>query len=103
MPYSPSQQRGIAVDLAELEESLADEMRRRGLKSTFRSTGQTGILITGDGVPLDAVIADARSCEADRLERAVGDEEFGLIPDGVEHAIVIDGDEAEALELIQIE
>ncbi len=34
------------------------EMRARGLKSTFRATGQTGILITGDGVPLDAVIAD---------------------------------------------
>ena len=34
------------------------EMRKRGLKSTFRATGQTGILITGDGVPLDAVIAD---------------------------------------------
>ncbi len=34
------------------------EMRERGLKSTFRATGQTGILITGGGVPLDAVIAD---------------------------------------------
>jgi len=34
------------------------EMRARGLKSSFRATGQTGILITGDGVPLDAVIAD---------------------------------------------
>ncbi|MEZ5912670.1 MAG: N-acetyltransferase DgcN [Paracoccaceae bacterium] len=34
------------------------EMRRRGMKGTFRATGQTGILITGDGVPLDAVIAD---------------------------------------------
>ncbi len=34
------------------------EMRARGMKSTFRATGQTGILITGDGVPLDAVIAD---------------------------------------------
>jgi uncharacterized NAD-dependent epimerase/dehydratase family protein len=34
------------------------EMRARGMKATFRSTGQTGILITGDGVPLDAVIAD---------------------------------------------
>ena len=28
------------------------------MKSTFRATGQTGILITGGGVPLDAVIAD---------------------------------------------
>jgi len=34
------------------------EMRARGMQSTFRATGQTGILITGGGVPLDAVIAD---------------------------------------------
>ena len=34
------------------------EMHKRGMKSTFRPTGQTGILITGGGVPLDAVIAD---------------------------------------------
>ena len=34
------------------------EMKARGLLSTFRPTGQTGILITGDGVPLDAVVAD---------------------------------------------
>jgi len=33
-------------------------MRERGMQSTFRATGQTGILITGSGVPLDAVIAD---------------------------------------------
>ncbi|MFT7596466.1 MAG: putative NAD-dependent epimerase/dehydratase family protein [Paracoccaceae bacterium] len=38
--------------------ALDDAMRKRGLKSTFRATGQTGILITGHGVPLDAVIAD---------------------------------------------
>ncbi|HCQ66293.1 MAG TPA: DUF1611 domain-containing protein [Rhodobacteraceae bacterium] len=34
------------------------EMNARGLKSSFRATGQTGILITGNGVPLDAVVAD---------------------------------------------
>ncbi len=33
-------------------------MHERGMKASFRATGQTGILITGDGVPLDAVIAD---------------------------------------------
>lgn len=38
--------------------ALDSAMRERGMKSTFRATGQTGILITGDGVPLDAVIAD---------------------------------------------
>lgn len=34
------------------------EMEKRGMASTFRPTGQTGILITGKGVPLDAVVAD---------------------------------------------
>lgn len=38
--------------------ALDKAMRDRGMKSTFRATGQTGILITGDGVPLDAVVAD---------------------------------------------
>lgn len=33
-------------------------MHARGMKATFRATGQTGILITGSGVPLDAVVAD---------------------------------------------
>jgi uncharacterized NAD-dependent epimerase/dehydratase family protein len=33
-------------------------MRAAGRKATFRATGQTGILITGQGVPLDAVVAD---------------------------------------------
>ena len=32
-------------------------MRERQMKATFRATGQTGILVTGSGVPLDAVIA----------------------------------------------
>ena len=38
--------------------AMDKDMRARGMKSTFRATGQTGILVTGDGVPLDAVIAD---------------------------------------------
>ncbi len=38
--------------------AMERDMRKRGMKATFRATGQTGILITGDGVPLDAVIAD---------------------------------------------
>ena len=29
-----------------------------GVDATFRATGQTGILIAGEGVPLDAVVAD---------------------------------------------
>ncbi|MFQ5437682.1 MAG: N-acetyltransferase DgcN [Paracoccaceae bacterium] len=38
--------------------AMEREMHKRGLKADFRATGQTGILITGSGVPLDAVIAD---------------------------------------------
>ena len=45
------------------------EMQARGMKSTFRATGQTGILITGDGVPLDAVIETMRQTGADMHEK----------------------------------
>ncbi|QHQ33764.1 N-acetyltransferase DgcN [Algicella marina] len=38
--------------------AMEQEMRAREMKATFRPTGQTGILITGSGVPLDAVVAD---------------------------------------------
>ena len=38
--------------------AIEREMLERRMKATFRATGQTGILITGAGVPLDAVIAD---------------------------------------------
>lgn len=38
--------------------AMEREMHARGMAATFRATGQTGILITGGGVPLDAVIAD---------------------------------------------
>jgi uncharacterized NAD-dependent epimerase/dehydratase family protein len=38
--------------------ALEHEMRERGMKADFRATGQTGILIAGSGVSIDAVIAD---------------------------------------------
>ncbi len=38
--------------------AIEKEMRARGWNADFRATGQTGILITGSGVPLDAVISD---------------------------------------------
>jgi uncharacterized NAD-dependent epimerase/dehydratase family protein len=51
---------GTDCSVGKMYTSLAvdAEMKARGLKSSFRATGQTGILITGEGVPLDAVIAD---------------------------------------------
>lgn len=51
---------GTDCSVGKMYTSLAvdAEMKKRGLKSGFRATGQTGILVTGNGVPLDAVIAD---------------------------------------------
>ncbi|BDW83939.1 N-acetyltransferase DgcN [Roseicyclus marinus] len=51
---------GTDCSVGKMYTSLAvdAEMKARRLKSSFRATGQTGILVTGNGVPLDAVIAD---------------------------------------------
>lgn len=38
--------------------AMEREMKKRKMNVSFRATGQTGILITGDGIPLDAVPAD---------------------------------------------
>jgi uncharacterized NAD-dependent epimerase/dehydratase family protein len=51
----------------------------RGMKATFRATGQTGILITGDGVPLDAVIADFMAGSVEWLTPDNDDDHWDLI------------------------
>jgi uncharacterized NAD-dependent epimerase/dehydratase family protein len=38
--------------------SLHAAFEAAGLKSTFRATGQTGIMIAGEGIPIDSVVAD---------------------------------------------
>jgi uncharacterized NAD-dependent epimerase/dehydratase family protein len=38
--------------------ALTGAMRRRGVNVDFRATGQTGIMIAGGGMPLDAVVSD---------------------------------------------
>jgi D-glutamate N-acetyltransferase len=38
--------------------TLAREFKKRGVAADFRATGQTGILIAGEGIPIDAVVAD---------------------------------------------
>ena len=38
--------------------ALARAFQARGLAADFRATGQTGILIAGQGVPIDSVVAD---------------------------------------------
>jgi uncharacterized NAD-dependent epimerase/dehydratase family protein len=50
--------------------AIDKEMRARGMKSDFRATGQTGVLISGRGVALDAVIADFIAGAAEWLSPA---------------------------------
>ncbi len=38
--------------------ALESEMKKLGMKVDFRATGQTGILVAGDGVSIDAVVSD---------------------------------------------
>lgn len=38
--------------------SIARALAEQGVKATFRATGQTGILIAGEGIAIDAVVAD---------------------------------------------
>jgi uncharacterized NAD-dependent epimerase/dehydratase family protein len=33
-------------------------LKARGIDATFRATGQTGIMIAGEGMPMDSVVAD---------------------------------------------
>jgi uncharacterized NAD-dependent epimerase/dehydratase family protein len=47
--------------------AMERELHARGRAATFRATGQTGILITGDGVPLDAVVADFMAGSIEQL------------------------------------
>ena len=54
-------------------------MRAAGMTADFRATGQTGILIAGGGVPLDAVVADFISGAIEQVSPARDDDGWDLI------------------------
>lgn len=47
--------------------AIARAMQARGIDATFRATGQTGIMIAGAGLPMDAVVADFSAGAAELL------------------------------------
>src|SRR6202050_2769655 len=47
--------------------ALARAFAARGIDVDFRATGQTGILIAGSGIPMDAVVADFEAGAAEML------------------------------------
>ena len=59
--------------------AMEKEMAKRSIPCTFRATGQTGILITGGGVPLDAVIADFMAGSSEWLTPDAADDHWDLI------------------------
>ena len=42
-------------------------MKEAGMNATFRATGQTGIMLAGEGIPIDAVVADFISGAAELI------------------------------------
>ncbi len=59
--------------------ALARDLKARGVDATFRATGQTGIMIAGEGVPIDAVVADFIAGAAEMLSPAAAPDHLDVI------------------------
>jgi len=59
--------------------ALEKEMSSRGFSVDFRATGQTGIMIAGRGIPIDAVVADFVSGAAEVLSPDAADDHWDVI------------------------
>lgn len=59
--------------------ALARELGRRGVPHDFRATGQTGIMISGGGVPIDAVVADFIAGAAECLSPSAANDHWDII------------------------
>lgn len=59
--------------------ALHRELAARGVNADFRATGQTGILIAGEGMPMDAVVADFVSGAAEQLSPDNTDDHWDVI------------------------
>ncbi len=46
---------------------VTNELKRRGYDAKFAATGQTGIIVEGDGYPIDCMVADFISGAAEQL------------------------------------
>jgi uncharacterized NAD-dependent epimerase/dehydratase family protein len=51
----------------------------RGVDADFRATGQTGILIAGGGIPIDAVVADFAAGAAEMLSPDAAEDHWDVI------------------------
>jgi uncharacterized NAD-dependent epimerase/dehydratase family protein len=59
--------------------AIAKAFVARGIAADFRATGQTGILIAGEGIPIDAVVADFAAGAAEILSPDAADDHWDII------------------------
>lgn len=59
--------------------ALTQQLKLRGISADFRATGQTGIMISGRGVAIDAVVADFIAGAAEWLSPANDPEHWDVI------------------------
>jgi uncharacterized NAD-dependent epimerase/dehydratase family protein len=59
--------------------ALAAAFRERGVDVDFRATGQTGILIAGGGMPMDAVVSDFEAGAAELLSPDAAHDHWDVI------------------------
>ena len=59
--------------------ALARAFRERDIAADFRATGQTGIMIAGGGIPMDAVISDFAAGAAEMLSPDAADDHWDVI------------------------
>ncbi|MGN6375645.1 MAG: DUF1611 domain-containing protein [Sphingomonas sp.] len=59
--------------------ALAQAFAERGVDVDFRATGQTGIMIAGAGMPMDAVIADFEAGAAEQLSPDAAPDHWDVI------------------------
>jgi uncharacterized NAD-dependent epimerase/dehydratase family protein len=59
--------------------ALTRAFAARGIAADFRATGQTGILIAGGGIPIDAVVADFAAGAAEMLSPDAADDHWDII------------------------
>lgn len=59
--------------------AIARAFAERSIDADFRATGQTGIMIAGAGIPMDAVIADFAAGAAEMLTPDAADDHWDVI------------------------
>lgn len=59
--------------------ALHAALQRAGVKTTFRATGQTGIMLAGEGMPIDSVVSDFVSGAAEALSPDNDDDHWDVI------------------------